>query len=214
MMLHRIVRVAQNFDNFSDLPSSTQKYLLTKNAHVIFSLQEAVFFQKKRQGVDQILSSLGTNDLQSAHMILSATNKKHATLTHMDYKGFNTIRDRPDSSEEETRFDLLLETVGDRMSVNQNLVILFSHILLFSSDYPEVYILHKGSATARKIVQIERTLIEMLQRYIHVKFSHEHAEDVYNGMMNCKKDLQELTRIKNNRQTSASEGILDPITIA
>ena len=204
-MIRRIVTTAKNFGRFLHLPSPVQTDLLTKNADVIVSLWAAVFFQKKTQGVDQILSSLGVNDLECAHNILSDM-ARNVRLKHVDYLTLNTIQYKPDLSEAEMRYDQLLECVGDRMAFDENLVILLSYILLFSSDCPEVYISHGGSATNRKAIEDEALLMGMLYTYIRAKFNHEFAAKLYNAVMKCKEDLQELTLIRNNRQMSMQEG--------
>ena len=149
-MIRRVVHVAQNFDKFMAFPSVTQTHLLKKNADAIVSLQGSVFFQKKKQGMDQILMALGVNDLQCAQNILSATMMNNQVrLNHIDYKALNTLQHKPEGTLAESRYDHLLEQVGITMGINQNLVILFFYILLVSTDTPEGNLAsHNDSASA------------------------------------------------------------------
>ena len=80
LMIQRVTRVAQSFNDFLDLPAITQTTLLKDNADMIVSLRGAVFFENKKQGLDQILSSLGIEDLQSAREMIFATLKCQNTL--------------------------------------------------------------------------------------------------------------------------------------
>jgi len=200
LMIQRVTRVAQNFTDFLELPSTAQTTLLKNNADMIVSLRGAVFFEMKKQGLDQILSSLGINDLQSARDMIFATMKCHNTLKHIDYKTFNTIQDKCEISTEK-RYDQLLEQIGSTIAFNPNLVILFSYVLLFSVSFKDYDIFDEISR--EKVLRINDALIGLLERYLFAMFPNDIANGIFSAIMNCIGDLRELTLIKKKRQLSA-----------
>ena len=52
-------RIANSLPSFTSLTSGDQVVLLKENADLIVSLRGAIFFDKKKKGMDQILSSIG-----------------------------------------------------------------------------------------------------------------------------------------------------------
>ena len=201
LMIQRVTRVAQNFTDFLELPSRAQTTLLKNNADMIVSLRGAVFFEMKKQGLDQILSSLGINDLQAARDMIFATLKCHNTLKHIDYKTFNTIQDKCEVSTEK-RYDQLLEQIGSTIAFNPNLVILFSYVLLFSVSFKDYEVF--DDLSREKVLRINDALIGLLERYLYAMFSNDIARGIFNAIMNCIRDLRELTLIKKKRQLSAT----------
>jgi hypothetical protein len=201
LMIQRVARVAQNFSDFLDLPTVAQTTLLKNNADMIVSLRGAVFFEMKKQGLDQILSSLGIDDLQAAREMIFATLKCHNTLKHIDYKTFNTIQDKAEGVMEK-RYDQLLEQIGATIAFNPNIVILFSYILLFSStrqDFDSI-----DDFFGDRVLRIHDMLIGLMERYLYAIFSNDIAKGVFSAIMNCVEDLRELTLIKKKRQISAN----------
>ena len=61
-MIQRIKRAATEFSTFKGLNFRTQTALLKNNADFVVSLRAAVFFEKNKQGLDQIVLALGIND--------------------------------------------------------------------------------------------------------------------------------------------------------
>jgi hypothetical protein len=200
-MIQRVTRVAQNFTDFVDLPSAIQTNLLKNNADTIVSLRGAVFFEMKKQGLDQILSSLGIDDLQAARDMIFATLKSHNTLKRIDYKTFNTIQDKQEGVVEH-RYDQLLEGIGATIAFNPNMVILFSYVLLFSvsmNDYENF-----DDMSRERVIRIQDALIGLLERYVYAIFTNEIARGIFCTIMKCIGDLRELTLIKKKRQLSAT----------
>ena len=200
-MIQRVTRVAQSFNDFLDLPTITQTTLLKTNADMIVSLRGAVFFEIKKQGLDQILSSLGIEDLQSARDMIFATLKCQNTLKRIDYKTFNTIQAKSDGVVEK-RYDQLLAQIGTTIAFNQNLVILFSYILLFyvgGGDYDSY-----EEISRERIMRIHDMLIGLLERYLFAMFDCDIARGIFSAIMKCVDDLRELTLIKKKRQITAS----------
>ena len=201
LMIQRVTRVAQSFNDFLDLPAITQTTLLKNNADMIVSLRGAVFFENKKQGLDQILSSLGIEDLQSAREMIFATLKCQNTLKRIDYKTFNTIQDKKEGVVEK-RYDQLLAQIGTTIAFNQNLVILFSYILLFyvsGYDYDSF-----DEISKERIIRIHDMLIGLMERYLFAIFDGEIARGIFSAIMKCVDDLRELTMIKKKRQISAT----------
>ena len=52
-------RIANSLPCFTSLVQADQVALLKENADLIVSLRGAIFFDKKKKGMDQILSSIG-----------------------------------------------------------------------------------------------------------------------------------------------------------
>jgi len=200
-MIQRVTRIAQHFTDFVDLPSAVQTNLLKNNADIIVSLRGAVFFEMKKQGLDQILSSLGINDLQAARDMIFATLKCHNTLKRIDYKTFNTIQDKQEGVLEQ-RYDQLLKEIGATLAFNPNMVILFSYILLFSvsmNNYDSF-----DEISRERVLRIQDALVGLLERYVFAIFSNEIARGIFSAIMRCIGDLRELTSIKKQRQISAN----------
>ena len=122
----------------------------------------------------------------------------------IDYKTFNSIQDKSDTSVTEKRYDRLLAQVGATIAFNQNLVILFSYVLLFSVSLKE----HEqfDDISRDKVSRTHAALIKLLERYLYAIFSHEVATGLFSAIMNCVEDLRELTMIKKKRQLSANLG--------
>ena len=60
LQVERITRIANSLPAFNNLVKADQNALLKENADLIVSLRGAIFFDKKKKGIDQILSSMGT----------------------------------------------------------------------------------------------------------------------------------------------------------
>ena len=207
LMIQRVTRVAQNFDKFINLPFNLQGALLKHNSDMVVSLRGAVFFEMKKQGMDQILISLGIDDIQSAQNIISATLKNHSVLNHIDYKTFNTIQEKVDSTVEEQRYDQLLSRVGSTVAFNANLVKILTYILLFSGDIRDPRV---DRAAKRATEMVQEGLILMLQRYLSATYPPEMATSLFGSMMNCIADLRELTWIKKQRRLALGQGSNTP----
>ena len=62
LAIQRVNKVATALSTFKALNFQTQSALLKHNADSIVSLLGAVFFEKTKQGLDQIILALGIND--------------------------------------------------------------------------------------------------------------------------------------------------------
>ena len=59
LQVERITRIASSLNCFTNLHNLDQITLLKENADLLVSLQGAMFFDKRKKGVDQVLSSMG-----------------------------------------------------------------------------------------------------------------------------------------------------------
>ena len=59
LQVERITRIANSSKCFTNLRKADQVILLKENADLLVSLRGAIFFDTKKKGVDQIMSSMG-----------------------------------------------------------------------------------------------------------------------------------------------------------
>ena len=59
LQVERITRISNNLKCFTNLQKVDQIALLKENADLLVSFRGAIFFDKKKKGVDQVLSSMG-----------------------------------------------------------------------------------------------------------------------------------------------------------
>ena len=200
LMLQRVAVVANSFKEFSKLPSKVQECLLQHNADMVVSLRGAHFFQMKKQGQDQILGSLGIDDVQTANNIIAEVQKTHNTnekdYKAIDYKQFNTIQKKMDNSPEEERYDLLLSRVGTNVCFDENIITLFSYVILFSTYFIDDAI---NSTSQKSIEEVQGHLITLLQKYIYFTYPKSAAATIFKGVLECIQDLRELCCIKQQR---------------
>ena len=57
--VERITRLANSLQKFTSLTKNDQSSLLKENADLIVSLRGALFFDKRKKGRDQVMSSMG-----------------------------------------------------------------------------------------------------------------------------------------------------------
>ena len=201
LMMQRVTRVAQNCTDFIDLPCRVQGALLKNNSDLVVSLQAAVFFKIKKHGLEQILSSLGIDDIETAKSMIAATLQSHSTTEEdykkIDYKKFNTLQEKADNTASEARYDILLSRVGATVGFNQNLIKVLSYVLLFCSDFRDERVEDTGR---RGIEKAQEGLIAILQRYIFATYPQNMATTVFAGTMECLGNLRELCFIKQQRR--------------
>ena len=208
LMLHRVTVVANNFDDFINLPNSVQETLLRYNADMIVSLRAAQFFQMKRQGKDQILSSIGMGDCATIQTLIAETEKIHNThekdYKAIEYRKFNTIQKYLENEEDEERYDLLLSRVGVNVAFDEKALILISYVVLFSSDYTEEAISIEDQNT---IKEAQQRLILILQRYIYSSYPEDTAIILFKNLLKCLDDVKELCFIKKQRRIVATRKV-------
>lgn len=190
-MVTRVTKVAQGFDHFVDLNYGTQSALLKQNADLLVSLRGAVFFDDKKKGLDQILYSMGVDDIETGKKMIMVTLKNAGNLGRIDYKTFNSIQ-KIDDNETEKRYEQLLARVGSTVSIRPEIVKLFSYIILFSSDFTHI-------ENRVRVDSIQEMLINMLKRFLFSQYSRPVAVSLFANILHCIGDLRELTHIKKQR---------------
>ena len=202
LMVQRVTRVSKHFSDFTNLSQKVQGLLLKRNADLVVSLRGAAFFQMKT-GLDQILTSLGFEDLETAkNMILTtlnSNNTKEEDYKKIDYKKFNTIQKTADQTAEEIRYDLLLSRTGNAVAFNQNLIKILSYVLIFCSDFRDE---DMDSVDRACVEKAQEKVILMVQRYVFATYPEAMATTVFTGMMECLTNLRELCFIKSKRQSA------------
>jgi hypothetical protein len=195
LMIQRINRVATGFGPFQSLNFKSQGVLLKHNADLVVSLRGAVFMEVNKQGLDQIVLSLGINDCEFAKKLITDVNQQRSN--RIEYSHMNSLQKIDRASPTERRYSKLLERVGTTVSSDVNLVTLLSYVLLFSNDL-------SGSTLERnEITNCQETMIRMLQRYIFGRYPQNLAINLFSKVLNCVSDLQELCTIKKQRQMAA-----------
>ena len=92
-----------------------------------------------KTGLDQILTSLGFEDVETAKTMILTTlksnNTKEEDYKKIDYKKFNTIQKTADQTSAEQRYGILMSQIGSAVAFNQNLIKILSYVcLLYTSD--------------------------------------------------------------------------------
>lgn len=193
LMIQRVTKVAQGFDPFVNLQYKMQSTLLKHNADLIVSLRGAVFFEKRKGGLDQILISMGVDDLMAAkNMVMTALQTTE--LKRIDYRTFNSLQ-KVENSSIEARYNVLLQRVGTTVSFDADLVKMLSYVLLFSVNFSD-----RDPAVWRDVERVQEVMIGMMQRYIYAQYPRQIAVQLFSGILHCVADLQELTWIKKQRQ--------------
>jgi len=192
LMIQRVHRVATGFDPFSNLSLRTQSALLKHNADLVVSLRGAIFFERRKQGLDQIVITLGINDCDFAKQIIE--NARQQQINKIQYSSMNTLQRIDTSSPAEQRYNRLLERVGSSVSFDVNLSKILTYVLIFMSEFSATEVDERA-----ELQTVQETMIRMLQRYIYARYPREMAVQMFAKMLHCVGDLQELTWIKKQR---------------
>ena len=59
LQVERLTKIANSLQHFTNLCKADRDALMKENADLIVSLNGALFFDKKKKGVDQVMSSMG-----------------------------------------------------------------------------------------------------------------------------------------------------------
>jgi hypothetical protein len=202
LMIQRVHKVATGFDPFVGLTQRSQSFLLKHNADLIVSLRGAVFFETRKQGLDQIVITLGVNDCEFARQIIADARKQR--INKIEYTSMNSVQKINTSSPAEQRYNQLLERVGSIVTFDINLSKLLTYILLFMGDFQEEI------EDRADVEACQETMIKMLQRYIYARYPRDLAGKLFSRMLSCVGDLQELTWIKKQRvMATATQAIVE-----
>ncbi|TRY61424.1 hypothetical protein TCAL_14996 [Tigriopus californicus] len=191
LMIQRVTKVAQGFEPFNRLDRHAQKALLKTNADLMVSLRGGVFFDEKKKGIDQILFSLGVDDVELAKRMLMTTLKATGSLGRIEYKNYNSIQELGDN-DTERRYNALLSRVGSVISLVPELVNVMAYVLLLCPDYCEL-------EDRQKVEGLQQMMIHMTKRLLESQYPTHIAMNVFPQVLSCVADLRELTLIKRKR---------------
>jgi len=189
LSVERITRIAHNLDCFTDLPKSDQNNLLKENADLLVNLRGAIFFDRKKKGVDQVLISMGIDDLQTIKTMFTPLLKENS-MKHIDYKTFNSIQAVANPATE-TRYNFLQTKVADIIT-DDITTILVTYIILFSVDFCPLL-------DRRRVERTQDVYIRMLERYIYSKVPRRVACGILAKTLSAVTCLREMADIKKSR---------------
>jgi len=199
LMIQRVTKVAQAFEHFMDMEHETQTALMKVNSDLVVSLRGAVFFDEKKKGLDQILYSLGVDDVEvGKRTILAAMRQNNGEIGRISYKNFNSIQKVDESSEAESRYNRLLARVGSAISIHPELVKLVSYIILFSGDFT-------GVKNRYRVETIQEMLVNMVRRFIFAQYPRPMAVTVFGNVLASIADVREISEIKKHRTMAQSK---------
>eukprot|EP00092_Neocalanus_flemingeri_P027056 GFUD01029342.1.p1 GENE.GFUD01029342.1~~GFUD01029342.1.p1 ORF type:complete len:735 (-),score=169.50 GFUD01029342.1:1651-3855(-) len=190
LTVERITRIANNLDCFVNLPMMDQTNLLKENADLLVSLRGAIFFDSKKKGVNQVLISMGIDDLETIKTMFSPLMKEKS-MKHIDYKIFNSIQKVESDNSVEQRYNFLqgkvAELIGDEITT-----ILLTYIILFSVDFCSLQ-------DSRRVELLQEQFIRMLERYVYSKTSRQDACNTLANSLNAVTCIREMADIKKSR---------------
>lgn len=190
LTVERITRIANNMDCFNDLPLMDQSSLLKENADLLVSLRGAIFFDSKKKGVNQVLISMGIDDLETIKTMF-APLMKESKMRHIDYKIFNSIQKVESDNSVEKRYNFLQGKVAESIS-DDIITILMTYIILFSVDFCTLQ-------DRRRVEQLQEQFIRMLERYVYSKTGRKDACNTLANSLNAVTCIREMADIKKSR---------------
>jgi len=190
LTVERITRIANHLDCFADLPMMDQSSLLKENADLLVSLRGAIFFDSKKKGVNQVLISMGIDDLETIKTMFSPLMKE-SRMKHIDYKIFNSIQKVESNNSVEQRYNFLQGKVAESIS-DDIITILLTYIILFSVDFCSLQ-------DSRHVEQLQEQFIRMLVRYVYSKTNRQDACNTLANVLNAVTCIREMADIKKMR---------------
>merc|ERR1719435_631923 len=190
LSVERITRIAHNLECFTDLPKIDQNNLLKENADLLVNLRGAIFFDSKKKGVDQVLISMGIDDLETIKTMFSPLMKE-SRMKHIDYKIFNSIQKVESNNSVEQRYNFLQGKVAESIS-DDIITILLTYIILFSVDFCSLQ-------DSRHVEQLQEQFIRMLERYVYSKTNRKDACNTLANVLNAVTCIREMADIKKMR---------------
>merc|ERR1712062_468298 len=114
-----------------------------------------------KQGLDQIIVTLGINDCDFAKQIIRDASQQR--INKIEYTSMNGIQKIVSGSDSENRYNKLMERVGSSISFDINLSKILTYCLLFMSEFPD------DIEDRSEVQAVQETMIRMLQRYIYAE---------------------------------------------
>jgi len=189
----RIQKIADHLDTFKSLATNDQTSLLKENADLLVSLRGAIFFDSRKKGVNQVLVSMGVEDMESIKtMFAPLIRDREQSLKYIEYSNFNSIQ-KVEKSPTEQRYNFLQSKVAETIGDDTIVSVLLTYIILYSPDFCSLQ-------QHRRIEMIQEQYIRMLERYISMKSigPSAHAYDLASTLENVTR-IREMADIKKNR---------------
>jgi len=194
LTVERITRIANNLETFGTLPKFDQNSLLKENADLLVSMRGAIFFDSRKKGVNQVLISMGIDDMDTIKTMFTPLMKEDR-MKHIDYKTFNSIQ-QVNNSETEVRYNFLQGKVAAAIG-DEIITTLLTYIILFSIDFCPI-------ADRRRIECIQERYIRMLERYVYSKHPRHLACHTFATCLNAVTCIREMADIKKRRAMNMS----------
>lgn len=194
LQVERITRIANSLPCFTNLTSADQVTLLKENADLIVSLRGAIFFDKKKKGMDQILSSIGIKDRELVDGIFSSVMGTQ-DMNHIEYKIFNSIQD-PATEETENHYRSLQAKVADAIR-DHCMSVMMTYIILFSPDSVQL-------ENKKLIEKIQYNYLKLLEVYIHGNHPRAEARQCLANALGVLGNVREMANIKKARSINQS----------
>merc|ERR1719270_1932811 len=189
LSVERITRIAHNLDSFTDLPKQDQNALLQENADLLVSLRGAIFFDSKKKGVDQVLISMGIDDMKTIKTMFTPLLKENS-MKHIDYKTFNSIQAIANPATE-ARYNYLQCKVADSIP-DDACIIFITFSILFSTDF---CLLSDRSLVERT----QEVFTRLLQRYLYSQKPRHTACALLSSVLSSVSYIREMADIKKSR---------------
>lgn len=194
LQVERITRIANSLNHFTNLVKVDQNALLKENADLIVSLRGAIFFDKKKKGIDQIMSSMGTQDKSMIEKMFKSLMESHE-MNHIEYKIFNSIQD-PANKMTEDHYTSLQARVADAIGDHVTSVMM-TYIILFSSDFVTL--------ENKKVVEkIQFNYLKLLEKHIYCTDPQQTARNRFVNILNAITCVREMADIKKARSITQS----------
>lgn len=195
LSVERITRIAHDLHSFRALSKDDQSSLLKENADLLVSLRSCVFFDARKRGVDQVLISMGIDDMETIKNVFKPIMKEGNMLKHIDYKTFNSIQTITDSATE-VRYNYLQEKVAQQLG-DDVIPILLTYIILFSCDMTSLMDRHN-------VEKIQDQYTRMLQRYLYSKHPRRTASLILAEALCSITRIREMAEIKKRRMINSN----------
>jgi hypothetical protein len=180
--------------SFRGLSKEDQNLLLKENADLLVSLRSCIFFDARKKGVDQVLISMGIDDMETIKTVFNPIIR-NSRLKHIDYKTFNSIQTITDSSTE-VRYNYLQEKVAQQLQ-DDVIPILLTYIILFSADMTTI-------GERRRVENIQDQYTRMLQRYLYSKHPRPTASLILAEALCSITRIREMAEIKKVRTINSN----------
>lgn len=92
LCVERMFKIARSLAEFETLTHNDKEILLKVNVDLLVCLRGAIFFDPRKSGKQQVLVSMGDQDIELLHTMFSQAMKEEANMKHIEYKTFNSVQ--------------------------------------------------------------------------------------------------------------------------